>query len=356
MDAKKIAQNVVALVFVVIISGFLIMFFERLAFEGTPLAIDWKQIWVGLEGGSLQYGTGIRNPPWSILPILPLGLLSLGSSWGLLVLLTLAVLVVSVPPTSNRKIRWMSVLLLALSFPSLRHIVDGNLEGLVIVGILMILSSFRSNNPWVLAGGVLLATSKLQEIWLLLFALGYYVIRIWPVRRWIISVLVMVVFVIPTMFWRGRDWITAIVGIPHRGTQLDTSLATVAGRLELPSWLIVSLWFGMLALTIFVILKTSCNISRLKAGMLISASLLLAPYSAGNNFLTVLAIGVIPLLQFNWIVGLILIALTNLPFLVITDSSIQYTWGSYYWSAISVLTWGVLAWQVALEESGQKAG
>jgi hypothetical protein len=77
--------------------------------------------------------------------------------------------------------------------------------------------------------------------------------------------------------------------------------------------------------------------------MLIAGSLLIAPYAAGNNILTLLAIGVIPLFQEKPWTGLIFIALINLPFLFTSDMLYQQ---AYYWTVTVFLIWAVLSWRV----------
>jgi hypothetical protein len=77
------------------------------------------------------------------------------------------------------------------------------------------------------------------------------------------------------------------------------------------------------------------------AGMLMAGSLLIAPYAAGNSVLSVFAIGIIPLFQSNLLLGGILIALINLPFLWSTD--MLFNFQSYYWTALVFITWIILA-------------
>src|SRR5690349_11973906 len=75
-----------------------IYFFEQLPVEGTTLGIDWLGLHGEFQGGTIHYSItdGLRNPPWSVLPIVPLGLLSPRASWGVLSLLTILVFVISV--------------------------------------------------------------------------------------------------------------------------------------------------------------------------------------------------------------------------------------------------------------------
>jgi hypothetical protein len=351
MKAKQSVERVVAVILLFVASGLLVRFFEGLPIEGTSLGIDWRGLWSGIQGGTLRYGTGLCNPPWSILPVLPLGFLSFRASWGLLTLATLGTLVASVPRTSSHKIRWLSVLLLITSYPALRHVADGNLEGLVIAGLLLVLYGYHAGSPWALAAGTLLATAKMQETWLLMVALAIYVIGTWSPRRWAASALVVAIGVVPGMLWLGRDWLNAVIATPQRGSIMDSSLSAAVSRLGLPSWVFGSLWVAVLAATLYIVLAGQRSISRQKAGFLISASLLLSPYAAGNSFLTVLAIGIIPVAQSRPLIGMMLIALTNLPYFTLASPDVWFWWSATYWTALLLLTWIVFAWQLYRLES-----
>src|SRR5690349_12934674 len=86
----SLAKTVIALGLIGISVALMVTFFERWPIENTSLAIDWKQLWTGLQGGHVRYDTGLpvdtglRIAPWSIPFVLPLGFLTLRSSWGLL--------------------------------------------------------------------------------------------------------------------------------------------------------------------------------------------------------------------------------------------------------------------------------
>jgi hypothetical protein len=234
MNTRRLAERPVAAVLTIIASVLIVCFFEWFPLE-DPLALDWRGIWRGIQGGVPRYGgTGLRNPPWSLLPILPLGLLSFRASLGLLTLITLGTLISSVPRCSNHRIRRLSVFLLITSFPAIRHFADGNLEGLVIAGIALVLYSYHTHNPYAVVAGALIATAKIQETWLLIAALAIYIFRTWSPRRWVASSLMAAMVLLPCILWFGRDWLQAVVGIPQRGSIMDTSLVAATDRLDLP--------------------------------------------------------------------------------------------------------------------------
>ncbi|MBN1658072.1 MAG: DUF2029 domain-containing protein [Anaerolineae bacterium] len=324
----------------------LIIFFDHLPIEGTSLAIDWKQLWEGVRGGVPHYGTGLRSPVWSILPILPLGLFSFRASWGLLVLLTLMATILSVPRPLDRRLWLSSVILIVVSYPSLRHLADGNLEGLIIAGIVVALLGLQKRTPWLYAAGVLIASAKIQETWLFFLVLAVYTLKNWSRRNVIIAAAIMLAVILPSLLWTGREWLASVTTSPFPGTIIDVTLRAAIQRLGLPDWVGLMLWGIFLAVTLYVSFTSDWAFSRFKAGLLVAASLLLAPYAAGNSFLTVAAIGLIPLFQHRRWLGLTLILLADLPILASRD---LLSWQAYYWTALLLISWAILVWLVRRE-------
>jgi hypothetical protein len=333
-----------------------VSFFERVPIEGTTFLIDFRAFWKSIENGNLVYyeAHGLRVPPWSVLFILPLGFVSLRTAWGLLVFASFVILVGSVPRIRPMGKYLASVLLLVVSFLTLRVMVDGNFEGLMVGGVVLMLAGFRKRNAFLLAIGMLLATFKPQAVFLLIFAVGVYLLveRDW---RFIIkTTLITLAVMIPAMLWRGSDWLVALGGEnfnAYTGNFLDISLAAAFNRSGLFAPIVgIVAQLPILLVTLALAWKTRTGLSREKAGMLMAASLLLAPYAAGNTTLTVLAIGVIPLFQKRPVPGLILILLTDAAFLINRAEFAPIV--SYFWTAFVVLTWAMLAWHVYRAEWG----
>ncbi|MBC8171651.1 MAG: hypothetical protein H7X77_08255, partial [Anaerolineae bacterium] len=162
--------------------------FQRLPTEGTRLGID--NIFYALENWDIQYSPtgrdGLKNPPWSVLPLIPIGtLLERKAAWGLLVFLTIGITILSVPQFRPRWRYWLAVFLAVVSFPSLRNIADANLEGILIAGVLLVMAGFNRKNPLILALGVLVATIKPQSVSLMMIVLAVYVLQTWSVRNWL---------------------------------------------------------------------------------------------------------------------------------------------------------------------------
>jgi len=100
--------------------------------------------------------------------------------------------------------------------------------------------------------------------------------------------------VVPSLLLYAEPWFSALLAIEARGSILDVSLRATLMRLGLPSWVRSVLWVFLLAGTLRITFARGFRLSREAAGLLISSSLLLAPYAAGNNLLTVIAHWVAP--------------------------------------------------------------
>lgn len=314
--------------------------FSGLLIEDAGIAIDWKQIWRGTRGFQAQYGsTELRTPPWALPILWPLTLLPLPISWGLAVYATLVALLISVPRHEKRTHWIASAILLATTYPSLRQLTDGNLEALVIAGVLLILYALEKQHSFWLAIGILLTAAKIQASWLLLIILGVHLLRQWPRRKLLPSLGWVVAIAAPFMLWKGAEWLTAMITFPWPGTAIDSSLQATIARWGFPSMLSWVLRGAILLITIWPSIQRGARLNRLETGWLTSAGLLLAPYAASNSVLTPLALGVIPFLQKSPRRGIALLALFNLPYLALGRPELRANWESSYWTVVLLITW-----------------
>lgn len=339
-------RQIFALIFVVAsfigTAAVFAIFFNQLPVEGTSLGIDL--IFYAMRGWDIQYDVvnGLRNPPWSVLVLMPLAQLPDKAAWGLLVFALLVVLILSVPVTGRKGLYWLGILLLATAFPTMRVIADAQLEALLIGGLLLVYLGYKHTHNALLAAGLILSTLKPQAVFMLLLALAIYLVTTWDWRQLLRLALALGVVIIPTMLWRGREWLAAVGGTYQAGTVVDASLAAALNRLGfVPSALVFLLWGLVGLITLWIALKSHRTLSREKMGFLIAASLLLAPYTGGNTILVVLAIGAVPLMfRRFWIgLGLFVMADAYYPF----NSAENVNIYAYYWTAFLLLSWGVLA-------------
>ncbi len=352
------------------IAFFAISFAEQLP-TNFPIAIDWQALHIAIQNGNIRYenALGLRVPPWIVLLILPLGFLSMRASWALVALFTMIVLLLSVPRARPRWRYYAAVLLLELSFPALRHLVDGNFEGIVIAGVLLALWGYRLGlrpqserrmewfAPALLAAGALLAAAKPQlSAWFLL-VLGLTTIYTWQRQRWLRALGFALAVVVPCMLWLGQAYISNVFAISERGSIMDVSLMAALNRMLLSSALVAVLWLSVLLATLWIMWVTRPQrtnptpFSRERAGLLIAAGLLLSPYSAGNSMLTLLAVGIMPLFLKRPLLGLLLIVPINLTIFVNNPSLLSYQ--AYYTTAVLLVCWGVLAYRVLNTESAK---
>jgi hypothetical protein len=344
MRSRRVREIVAVVAALGVAVTAMIWFFDRIPIEATSLGWDWRGLWQGIAGGRIAYGnaTGLRIAPWSVILILPLGFLSFRSSWAIISLVTLAALVLSIPRTRNR---WAFIgmgLVLCSSFTSLRHTADGNFEGIVILGALLTLYSLKPENPWALAAGLLLTTTKVQDAWLFAPVALLCAILLWPRRKSIQTLVVLGVVGIISLGLLGRDWVSAVMAIQERGREVDMSLWATLSRLGIP-WAGSALLGMALLLATVVLGRPSAEItSREQAGLLISAALMLSPYSSGNSLLTPLAIGAIALIPSAPWLGIGLFVMDDVKYFA--SEAMMFRWGPSYATLQTAAIWACLAW------------
>jgi hypothetical protein len=347
--------------------------FRWLPIENTSLGLDWQTIWGGIRHGNVTFGQtggsvgGLFTPPWGILLLLPLGFLPFRDSWGVITFISLLALVFSVPRLTDKRLDHAGIVLLVVSFPALRNVADGNLGALVTGGVALSLYAYETSSPVLMFLGLMLATVKFQETWALVLLLLYLMLSRWPVSQWLRVVLFASPVVGASMFLWGGQWLSALLGgasplgtarwltsAMGRGSLIDITLSAALRRLGAPEWAVAASWVALLAVTLlvmFVWARVSNQLSRQVAAFLISSSLLLSPYASGNSFLTVLAIGIIPLLQEHRRVGGVMLLLANAPYLA--PKGILYYYQSYYWTFMLLASWAVAGYVVLLERSAR---
>jgi hypothetical protein len=323
-----------------------VWFFMRIPTEGTTLALDWISIRAGLQRWDLTYAieNGLRYPPWSALLLLPLGQIPVGAGWGLVAFLTLVVLPFCLPGRlESGRVRIFGILALTLSYPAVRTMVDGNIEFLVLAGLVLVEHGLLRKNPVLLGLGVLLAATKVQETWILILFLPLLAGKDWLPRKGLAALGIAALVGLPVMVWRGSDWLMSILTSPYRGSIMDSSLLTTIQRWGATPGLAGLFWAFGLGATVFVCLRYVRGPSREAFGFLTAASLLLAPYAAGNNLLIVYAIGIVPLLLSRRREGVLLAVLINLPYLLLPFRELNYWYSASYWTLVLLLAFILFA-------------
>jgi hypothetical protein len=315
-----------------------VIFAHQIDIENNSLAYDWKIIWRSIENGRVHWGDGMYNPPWTVLFILPLGFLSLQTSWGIVMFLTLAVLIASVPTRYPRWKTILATLLLVTSFPVLRALADSNLEAMTIGGILLVSYAYRQQQPYMLALGVLIAAAKPQAVSLLIGVLVIYCLRSMPRQIYLKAGFITLAVFIPAMLWGGEAWLGNLDSSLPPGISLQGTTETG----DFPVWLIRIFQIGIISATLLVAYWGNQDLGRVKVGMLVAASLLVSPYTNSHSITAVLAIGIIAILLEKPLLGLPLVLLYNLPF-AFRELNLGGDATQLYWTGLLLLSWITLA-------------
>jgi uncharacterized membrane protein len=180
--------------------------------------------------------------------------------------------------------------------------------------------------------------------------------KAWTARKWLETAGVVAVVGLPAMLWKGREWLNAVLGIPDRGNIMNSSLMTSLRRFGLPGGAVFVVWAILFLLTVFVAAKYCRGYARERVAFFLSASLLLAPYAAGNNVLVVYVLGAIPLLLARRWEGIVLFGLINLLYFFLPFRDFLYWWSAPYWTLVLLVSWVLLALCLRALKQGVDAG
>jgi len=324
---------------------------ERYDLRESPLAYDWEILWDATEGGHVQWDAGMFSPPWAVIFVLPLSWLSLNTSWAIMTLLSLAVLVLSVPRYAHWQHHLLGVALLFTSYSYRRYFVDTNYEAISILAILALLLAYRRRWPVVFAVAGMISTIKPQITFLLVLVAALYVLQTMP-RAFTLQVITIVGAVVAlSVLWAGRPWLDTLTTRPF---DYGISLAVTGEQIGVPAGWLRAAQVLIIAITLAVAYAGNRELSRPKAGMLIAGSLLSAPFSNLHSMLPLLAIGVVPLALERPKIGLWLVLLFNVNYLDVlglTSWFDMYTgYGSELWTGVLAVTWITLTAYVAFTE------
>jgi len=320
--------------------------FVQMPIENTSLGIDY--IFDRMRGGDIRYEVvnGLRNPPWSAIFFMPLAELNMRVAWGIWAYITLLILGLAVPITKRKWLYVLSVVLMLTSFPTFRILADVQIDAQVIAGVLLIAYAMPRQNPYWLTLGALWGTAKPQAVFLFIPFVALEMLRSWKRRNLAIAIGLTLAVVVPLSIWKGREWLAALNGTYQAGSLIDMSITAALNRMEfVPSPLIFIIWAFILLSSVGLSLMTAQAITREKATFLISASLLLAPYSASNSVVIILAVGALVLLQKQFALGLGLFIIADV-FTPFNRAEFVHIY-SYYWTFFLLVSWvmfGAVLW------------
>jgi hypothetical protein len=309
----------------ILTASIFVYFFYQAKPEGG-LAFDRRILHEGVR--TWDYGRGMSNPPWSIMLIYPFENLPLQLGWGLLAFLLFTALIAWIPAYRGWT-RYLLLIGLPLSYLTLRNYAEGNYEAFVLWGLFCLFYGYQKQIPLLLAFGVLLATIKLQNCIILVALLPWY-IRHWDRQKQRDFYSIMAAVLLPVLLLWGKTWLDSLGYFANRGTSIVIlDLPAPLTTLARVSIIVVAVWFSL-------------DLNRLSIGLLVVASLLIAPYTGELSAVVVLAICITAIFAqgHTWLGLLFFVLYQDLRLPIFLDFEFEA-----YWFVIFLLTYGVLVWE-----------
>ncbi|MEM9951952.1 MAG: hypothetical protein AAF846_10145 [Chloroflexota bacterium] len=314
--------------------------------DNPAIAFDWREsfhgaIWLDNFGWDTR---PFRTPPWSVYFLLPFTALPFALGWATMLYITTIAMVAVVPRKPSRNLWLIGTILLLTAHPVIRNIADVNLEGFVIGGLLLSLYGFHEEKPLWLALGILIAGVKPQGVFLMYIVMGLYMLRTWNWRN--IGKVIAIcggVFVLTMLIW-GQAWLESLDTLPG-----GISLATGLSEFNLPSFAILTTQIGIALVSLVIGYLGEAKLTYLKVGLLISASVLVAPYANAVSVVPALAFGAIGLFMRRWWLGVFIFVIYNLPYLQAFGVERFTAIDTQYFLVIQLILWVSLLIEVIID-------
>lgn len=351
--SKPLEYGIVA-VLLAVAATILVVAAERLTLlDSGVFGYDWHLFWTTVRSGVPDYSQlDVFNPPWTQLMLVPFGQLSFKASWALWTLVSLSVFVLAVPQRAKGQAWPLGLLLGVGSFWTLRALADGALEAFVIAGALVLLWAWREQRPIWLGVGLVLATSKYQETWLLALGVAALALRFWRPATWARAAAVCAAVMVPSLIWLGPSWWARLTH-GAQGVGFSPNIARLGSNVSLqalggvPGWPAAATWIVwalVLVATAVTLWQRARGLETRSLGLLVVTSMLLAPYVGLLSLASLIVLVLVPMiLRQRWI-GLALIAWANVPYLTALQpgSLGQFDWPETVHLGLLAATWLVL--------------
>lgn len=320
--------------------------FQQMPDEMLTFAIDWHsgQIYNAVQGFTVDYtlpNITLHHPPWTMPPVMVLGLLTEKASWGVLIFLYIVIMGMSIPRGMGTPITLLTLFVLVTHYWTVRVWVDGNLEILAMSGLLLLLVGYPRHSITLVAAGVLLASAKPQLGLLPVFFVGIGMLRTWDWRRWGTVALIVLTAMIAGYLWKGAEWRGAFypgnpgwVGFGIMRTTIPTPFAA----LIMGSVGISTLWLGV---------RHESPLTRERLALYALTSMLVAPYSSNVSIMTIFVL-IVPafIAHRRWGIALFLVAYLNLPtvlrFAHTLNPDLPSEFSRGFWNYQLLVVWGLL--------------
>ncbi len=189
---------------------------------------------------------GYFNMPWLMVVLVPLALLPVRVGQALLTLISLSLVLVSLRAFT----RSIAVTALAVCTPFVVDLVlRGQVDALVLAGVVLTLHGLEQRRSWVLAGGLWLMSVKPPNV-LLVFALAGLVLLRWTWRERLQAVSLLGVSFVISLPFCGFDWPARYLGYYQDKSVYTGFSVSLWARPEV--WLLASAvgflwWWGRVA-------------------------------------------------------------------------------------------------------------
>lgn len=347
----KAVEYALVAVLLGVAAAILIIAAERLTLlDSGVFGYDWHLFWTTVRTGVPDYSQlDVFNPPWTQVMLVPFGQLSFKASWALWTLTSLSVFVLAVPQRADGQAWPLGLLLGVGSFWTLRALADGALEAFVVAGALVLLWAWRTRRPIWLGVGLVLATAKYQETWLLAIGVAALCVRYWRPATWARTAATCAAVMAPTLAWLGPSWFARLthgatgVGFSPNIARLgsNVSLQALGGIAGWPGAGTWALWALVLGVTVATVWSRVGGLGPRGLGLLIVTSMLLAPYVGLLSLASLVLLVLLPLMRGHRGLGFALIVWANLPYLTAfrPGTTGQFEWPEWVHLGLLAATW-----------------
>ncbi len=314
MQARTALKLTLLAILSLVLVALLIIAAGQLEVSDSRLAFDWKIIHAGLNDTDNHWSGGLFNPPWVVLALLPFGSLPVTLGWLIVMLFSLAVIVIGVQPKRSGWKFAAAAILVVAAFPTMRSLVDGNIDALAIAGVLLLMAGSKRRSGSMLAVGALAAAAKPQATWMVIILIGIQLFRERAWRTLAVSVTLISIVVALTMLWGGADWLGSVgrvgSGIALRGLLMSATESPVISLVVIALVALATLWGAV---------RSGASGGNINYGLLVAGSLLTAPYGNALSLTGVILLGVVPLVFARPLLGVPVYLLFITPYFGLGD-------------------------------------
>lgn len=225
------------------------------------------------------------NPPWALLPLLPLGRFSPELLHGVLVTATLLAMFWVMRDYRCFKVSYP---LAVISTPFLAMVWVGQIEVFSLAGALVAYRAVPRRNEWWLTLGLLLMLIKPQETWVIVLLVGVVVVRQWRPALVARTALLVTGVALATSLLFGFNWLDRILSGPSYASGWQNfSLWQLSENM--PQAIVIGFWIAIALGTLLSLRRA--GLSRLGLAVAAVSSNLLSPYLTGPHLLMTLCFG-----------------------------------------------------------------